>query len=224
MTKPTRPQSSAVCGPTIRVPIAQFLRSITLASCLFAAGVLTGCSGEKKQLEVIYSAAGANPTQGVAALRQAFFAKQITPSAAIDLAHERIDTLGDAASVAFAQSVLDFIAQCEPDISPKVINDFFWIRCGTLAANASAAAMKRGDIAGARRVVLAGPKSWQTEAYWRRQTAHDALASLVLHQSGESQEALDRLTNRPDLAEEVDAAKKLIEKEMRSKPRPRPKP
>jgi hypothetical protein len=121
--------------------------------------------------------------------------------------------------VAFAAAVLDFLEQVEPDLNPKVINDFSWIRVGSLAGNAAAAAQKAGDTAAARSVVLAGPKHWQGEVYWRQCPAHDALASLILFQSGEGEEALNRLRDRPELPEEVQAAKDMIEREMKKRPR-----
>ena len=50
--------------------------------------------------------------------------------------------------------------------------------------------------------------------------AHDALASIILFESGEGEQALARLNDRPDLPDEVQQVKDMIEKEMK-KPKPR---
>ena len=99
-----------------------------------------------------------------------------------------------------------------PDIDKQVLNEFFWLRIGTLAGNAAAAARKAGDLPTARALVLAKPRRWQTEIYWRQCPAHDALASMILFENGEGSEALRRLNDRPDLADEVQQAKEAIEK------------
>ncbi len=188
---------------------------------------LAACSSEKNRLEAIAAAASTGRAAQAAALRSAFFAQDITANGAIDLAYARVDRGGPnspstpptPADIAFAGAVLDFIDQAEPDIDKKVLNDFFWIRVGTLAGNAAAAARAAGDLPAARSLVLAGPKRWQNDAYWRQCPAHDALASMILFESGEGDEALNRLRDRPDLADDVQAAKATIEKELRKRPR-----
>lgn len=193
-----------------------------VAAVLVAAAVsLGGCKSGTKWLEGQYAAAAASPAGVSAALRKAFYEKTVTANAAIDLAHDRVEKAGDASSVAFARAVLDFTDQVEPDLEKAGVNEFFWVRLGTLAGSAAAAARKSGDLAGARAVVLAGPSRWRNEAYWRQHPAHDALASLVLHESGESDEALGRLRERGDLAEEVEQAKRKIEEDVKRRPRPR---
>ncbi len=181
---------------------------------------LPGCDSEPATLAGIQTTAATSRTQAATALRNAFYAKTITANGAINLAHVRFDTAGTsapptAADINFAGAVLDFIAQCEPDIDKKVLNEFFWMRIGTLAANAAAAAEKSGDTPLARSVVLAGPARWQTDIYWRQCPSHDALASIILFKSDEGALALQRLQDRPDLADEVVQAKTMIEQEMR---------
>ena len=182
--------------------------------------LLPGCDSEPATLATIQTTAATSRTAAATALRTAFYAKTITANGAIDLAHNRFDTAKGgppptATDINFAGAVLDFIAQCEPDIDKKVLNEFFWLRVGTLAANAAAAAESSGDTPLARSVVLAGPARWQTDLYWRQCPSHDALASIILFKSGEGPQAIQRLQDRPDLADEVVQAKTMIEQEMR---------
>ena len=182
--------------------------------------LLPSCDSEPATLATIQTTAATSRSAAATSLRNAFYAKTITANGAIDLAHDRFDTAKGgppptAADINFAGAVLDFIAQCEPDIDKKVINEFFWLRVGTLAANAAAAAETAGDTPLARSVVLAGPQRWQTDLYWRQCPSHDALASIILFKSGDGPEAIQRLQDRPDLADEVQQAKTMIEQEMR---------
>jgi hypothetical protein len=176
---------------------------------------LAGCNREPETLEAAYVTAKSSPPTAASDLRTAFAAQTITANGAINLAHERIDTLGDANAVGFARAVLDFIAQAEPEIEKKVLNEFFWMRVGTLAGKAAAAARTANDLPTARAVVLAGPKRWQNDIYWRQCPSHDALASMILYESGEGPQALQRLNDRPDLPEETLQAKEAIEQGMR---------
>ena len=203
------------CQTHRRVPCPNALlgAAVLLLSLSFVTG---GCKDEKASLEKIYAAApSAAPGKAAASLNAAFFAKEITANGAINLAHERLEKTGDAPSVAFAAAVLDFLAQVEPDIDKKIINDFFWMRVGTLAANSAAAARKADDRDAAYAVVLAGPKGWKTENYWLRHPAHDALASMILFEANEGDAALARLRDRADLDEQVVQAKEFIQSEMR---------
>ncbi len=208
-----------------RHTLTRHITTLGLATALSLTTV--ACTSEKDRLEAIAGAAATGRAAQAAALRSAFFAREITANGAIDLAYARVDrsspgapsTPPTPADIAFAGAVLDFLDQAEPDIDKKVINDFFWIRVGTLAGNAAAAARTAGDLPAARALVLAGPKRWQNDAYWRQCPAHDALASIILFESGEGDEALNRLRDRPDLAEDVQAAKNMIEKELKKRPR-----
>jgi hypothetical protein len=198
---------------------------------LLVVASLGACTSEKSRLEAAAKTAATNRAAAATALRNAFFARQITANGAIDMAYARVDgamaaaggtqpaRTPTAADVAFAGAVLDFIAQTEPDIDQKVANDFFWIRVGTLAGNAAAAAKAMGNTQLAADLVLAGPPRWQNDAYWRQCPAHDALASLLLFETDKGKEALDRLRDRPDLPDEVAQAKAMIEKEMKKRPR-----
>lgn len=203
------------CQTLPQVP-RQAVLAGAMALLLSLSFVLGGCRDEKASLEKTYVAAPSGaPGAAAASLRTAFFAEEITANGAINLAHERLEKAGDAPSVVFAAAVLDFLAQVEPDINKKVINDFFWMRVGTLAANAAAAARKADDREAAYAVVLAGPKGWKTENYWLQHPAHDALASVILFEANEGDAALARLRDRANLDDQVVQAKEFIESEMR---------
>jgi len=188
-----------------------------LALCLIALTVLGGCKSEKSRLEAVYAAAG-SATGGRAGaaneLRKQWGAKKVTMVEAVAMAHTKLDLPGDAASIAFAGAVLDVIEIVLPEIEPQT-NELFWIQTGTLAGKAAAVAFNGNDIPLARSLVLAGSDRWQNDAYWLRHPDHDAVASLILHRSGESKEAIGRLRSRPELSEETQAALDVIEKEWR---------
>lgn len=178
---------------------------------------MAGCKSEKSRLEDLYQAAGnASGGRGGVAneLRKQWGEGDITIVEAVGLAHTKLDTPGDAASVAFAGAVLDVVGMIMPDIESKT-NELFWIQVGTLAGKSAAVAFNGDDIPLARSLVLAGSDRWQTEAYWRQHPDHDAVASLILHKAGESKDALDRLRSRPELTGETQAAFDLIEREWR---------
>jgi hypothetical protein len=210
-----------------------------LLIALLCAAAPAACSSESSRLEAAYAAAGKTPgsvgtdTGGAPAasgaagpaaggmsaaankLQSMFYKKQITANEAMNLAHERLEKVGDQQSVNFAAAVLRFLIVIEPEIEKAKVNDFFWIRTGTLAGSAAAAAYANGNLAEARALVLGGTQRWQTEAYWHSHPAHDALAAKILHESGETQEALRRLKLRPYLDEDMQRVLDAIEKDVR---------
>lgn len=169
--------------------------------------VLSGCSEpEPVRLEKIYTLAATNPAGAQAEIVRQWTADDLTMQGALGLAHDRLDQRNDAASVAYATAVLGAIAQLEGPITKKNVNEFFWMRTGTLAGKAAAVSMSLANTAAANAVVLAGPTRWQTDAYWQQNPGHDALASYILHASGRTAEALSRLRSRPEMAPEVQKA------------------
>lgn len=184
---------------------------------VLAVVALGGCKSEKSRLDALYAAAGtAGSGRSAVAneLRKQWAAGNVTAVEAVNLAHTKLDSPGDGASIVFAGAVLDVLSVIQPDIEPKT-TELFWIQVGTLAGKSAAVAFKTNDIALARSLVLAGSERWQNEAYWRQHPDHDAVAALILHKSGESKEALERLRSRPDLGPETQQAYDLIEKEWR---------
>jgi hypothetical protein len=182
-----------------------------------ALAAMTACKSEASRLEEMYTAAGSGTGGRAAAgnsLRKEWAAGKVTMVEALNMAHTKLDSPGDAASIAFAGAVLDTVEIAQPDLESKT-NELFWIQIGTLAGKAAAVAFTAGDIPLARSLVLSGSDRWQTDAYWREHESHDALAAIVLHKSGESKVALDRLRSRPELGEETQAAFDQIEREWR---------
>lgn len=188
---------------------ARRMRVIGLLCCALA---LTACANEESEVAAI---AKLPPNTQANTLRTKYYAHEITAMAALNLAHDQIEKTGDAASVIFAGSVLAFLDQVEPDIDREKVNEFFWMRIGTLAANAAAKARAANDSPLARSLVLAGPDRWQTDAYWQQNPAHDALASMLMYENGEGAEAAARLKDRPQLLDEPAAALAEIEKGLK---------
>lgn len=195
-------------------------RRVALAAAWFVTLCLLPACGETEpqRLERLYALASTNPGAAQASLVTQWKAEQITMQGALGLAHDRVEQVADAGSVAFAGVVLGAIDELEGPIAQREINEFFWMRTGTLAANAAAAAYNGGSVPAARSLVLAGPDRWKTDDYWNRHPAHDALASYLLHLSGESQVAITRLRDRPDPAPEVLKAMEDITAAMRATP------
>lgn len=184
---------------------------------LVALAAMTACKSEESRLEEIYATAGSGTGGRAAAgnaLRKQSAQGKITIVEAVAFANDKLDSPGDAAAVSFAGAVLDTVEIALPDLESKT-NELFWIQIGTLAGKASAVAFTGGDVPLARSLVLAGSDRWQTDAYWHGHPAHDATASLLMHKSGESKEALARLRERPELVEETQAAYDEIEREWR---------
>lgn len=100
-------------------------------------------------------------------------------------------------AIAFAGAVLDAIAQSQLPLDPQF--ELFWMRVGGLACKSAEAAAAAGLFADARSLVLAGGHRWQTEFYWSRRPDHDALAAVILANTGSRLEAIQRLRSRPDL-------------------------
>ena len=195
------------------MPVPKWMLPLMLGAVV----VIAGCKSEKSRLEGLYAKA-ATPGSGRAAigneLRSQWAAGKVTIVEAVVMANLKLDSPGGSAAVVLAGAVLDTIEVVQPDIESQT-NEFFWIQTGTLAGKGAAVAFAAGDIPLARTLVLAGSDRWQTEAYWREHGAHDALASLVMHRSGESKEALERLRSRPELTAETQAAYDQIEREWR---------
>jgi hypothetical protein len=99
----------------------------------------------------------------------------------------------------FAGAVLDAIEALGAKLPQDSEREMFWMRVGGLAFAASEEAFANKRLAEARTLIFAGGVRWQNEAYWVRHSGHDALASVVLAQSGERGEARLRLENRSDI-------------------------
>lgn len=178
-----------------------------LAAFLAAAA---GCDGGNDRLRAVATLA-ASPTGGrsaaAAQLVKLMAEDKVTYEQAIDEAWNRIEALpeGPAAAGAsagateFAGAVLDAIAARQASMQTSGEYELFWMRVGGLAFKAAEEAHARGRTPEARSLVFAGGDRWQHDAYWNRRADHDALAAMVLAETGSRAEAISRLQSRADL-------------------------
>lgn len=167
---------------------------------------------EPVRLEKIYTASATSVATAQSQITAQWTADELRIMSALGMAHDRLDEKPNANSVAFALAVLGAIAELEGPITRKSdVNEFFWMRTGTLAGKAAAVAMRLNDVPTATAAVLAGPRRWQNDAYWMQNPAHDALVSYLLHMNGKTGEALARLRDRPEMAPEVQRAYEQIQ-------------
>lgn len=208
------PAAARVCTAMARPILPLLVTPMVLA--------VAACSeSEAERLERLYAqASAAGPAAAQAGLIAEWNAKAITLNNALNLAHERVEK-ADPGAVPFAMAVLGAIDALEGPIEKAGVNEFFWYRVGTLAGAAAAQALKARDLASARALVLAEPVRWQNDSFWLRHPDHDAMASLILHWSGESGAAVARLRARPDLDEGALAVLQRIEAESRSQQPPK---
>jgi hypothetical protein len=185
--------------------------------CLLVSLMVPGC-GKRVSAESYYAVAASGRSSAAAAMAADWRAQRLKLDDCITLASDRLTQKGDAASTAFAGAVLDMAGIIERELPQSGDYELFWIRIGSLAGLAAEKAALRHDYQEARSLVLAGPKRWQTEAFWRRHTQHDALASMMLFDSGEKAEALNRLRQRGDLDELQQAAYDTISRSAAPKP------
>lgn len=192
-----------------------------LLSVLVCVGAI-GCKGEKGRIIDAYEAAKTGGRKAAAnQLRQDWALKKITLAEAVNIAHAKLDA-AEPAAMAFAGGVLDTIALTSPkyrsteeSAGDVPVGEVPWGLVGALAAKSGQVAAEKDDFAMANTLVLAGSDLWESEDYWAANDAHDALASMVLHKSGKSQEAIDRLKSRAQLGEKAQEALDTIEREWR---------
>lgn len=217
-------------GPDLGRRVRRGLGRIAIA-LVAACMVPAGCESKERRLESLYLLAGTSAAKAATDAATEYSAGAITIQDLLGLAHDRVETRGDANSVAFAAVVLDLCAKNEAKLlgNPSV-NEFLWMRIGTLAGNSAARARALGDRGAARALVLGGPARWQSETYWNQNPEHDALASIILFEAGLTQEALNRLSARTDISEPARQAQEYIRSQMalqqqqREQKRPSPGP
>jgi hypothetical protein len=200
---------------TRRRSVGIFL-SAALAALIVADA--TGCDSPARRAAGYYSQAQAGRGAAAAAMAADWRANKILLDDCLDLAFDRVDNVGDTASLVFAGTVLDFAQLIEKELPQSGEMELFWSRLGGLAAASGQKASDAGDIKLARSLVLAGPMRWQSEAYWRLHPNHDALAAYVLFMSGEGAEAVRRLRSRADLEPVQQKALEDIQTGMRQAP------
>ena len=203
------------------------MRAVLILLLALACTIGAGCEEryEQRRLDRIVRQAQANRATGAADIERAARAGDFTWSSFVDRAFDELEAAAaDPARVpgalAFAGAVLDAGLTLERTVAPQQgagalasehplggLGPEFeikWLRVGRLAYTAAEQAQLAGRLADARSLILAGPARWQNEHYWRRYPDHDALAAIILAQSGERAQAIQRLRSRPDLAPPAD--------------------
>ncbi|XVJ58613.1 MAG: hypothetical protein HEQ23_04115 [Tepidisphaera sp.] len=190
----------------------QWHRSIACAALALTATIGSGCDREQDRVQATASLA-ASPAGGRAAAAAQFVrlmaAGKVTTETMIDSAWNAVDQAAAGTNAqasidatTFAGAVLDAIAAREPELLKQVGGgefELFWMKVGGLAYKAAEEAHAKGRVAEALTLVFGGGGRWQTEAYWNRQSHHDAVAALVLFKSGQRAQAVQRLESRADL-------------------------
>ncbi len=172
----------------------QILRFGTLVALLITL-FIAGCGkGSDQILSDLAAQAVVSRPAAASAMVKAQAEGSIKFSEAMDLAFEKLEAGEDA--TAFCGAVLDFGYQIRNDLPQSGEFLIFYRRMGQLAARSAQLAYEKGRLNEARSLVLAGPKRWQDESYWRAYPNHDALASIILFQTGEHREAIGRLQER----------------------------
>lgn len=180
------------------------------------------CSRPSSPLDAAAATAAA-PAGGRAAAANeivtAWRAKLVTFDDALELASRHIESAAtgtpmsgratatrSADATAFAGAVLDALLTVRSELPKNADLTIFWIRVGRLAFRAAEEAHASGRLADAAALVEAGPRDWQNDAYWHLYPDHDALAAVIIAQSGDPMKAMRRLESRVELkgpAEEV---------------------
>lgn len=176
--------------------------------------VLVGCVRAPDPIDRFAAQAAINRPAAAVAMATAFRAGEATFNDFLDRAHAMLDT-GDPGATAFAGAVLDMGVAIEDALPKGGEFEIFWFRVGRLACRSAQAAAEAGRVPEARTLVLAGPERWRTEAYWLRYPDHDGLASMILHATGSTAEAIGRLRDRSVLQGEAAEALELIENRRR---------
>lgn len=198
------------------LPRPRFAAVFLLAASLAA---LASCDRPSDRIKAT-AALAASPAGGRAAAAAQFSslmaAGKVTTDRMIDAAWDAVDAASakdDAKAstdaTVFAGAVLDAVAARESFLFTGGEYEFFWMKVGGLAFKAAEEAHAKGRYAEAATLVFAGGQRWQHDAYWNRQSHHDAVAALILFKTGKRAEAVQRLESRADLkapADEVLAA------------------
>lgn len=174
---------------------------------------LSGCGQEAALLDSVHARAASDRDAASAELVRLWRADRITLDAALNAAHEALESIeGDGqGATAFAGAVLDFAQAIEREIPVEPERSLILLRrIGQLAFKSANAAHERDRLEEARSLVLSGPERWQTDTYWERYPAHDALASLILARSGEYTRAVGRLVARRVLTAEAEEMLRIL--------------
>ncbi len=178
---------------------ARLLSCLLAVALLAAVGNLAGCMSKLDRAKLFYRQATTSRSATATAMAAAWRKEEIKLDDCLNLAFDHLDKEGDAAAIAFAGAVLDFAGEIERELPQQGEFMLLWFRIGGLAGDASTKAYNAGDFVTARSIVLAGPKKWQTDAYWERHPNHDALAARLMFLTGQQPESLKWLRRHDDM-------------------------
>lgn len=172
---------------------------------------------KKDRAALYYKQATTSRSAAATAMAADWKAEKILLDDCMNLAFERIEKDGDAASLEFAGAVLDFAAQVQRDLPQGDQYLMMYFRFGGLAGQAATIAYNNGDYAAGRSLVLAGPAKWQSDAYWDRHPNHDALVARLMFLTGEESQALRWLRRHDAMDDELRRAENEIIAAQRAK-------
>ncbi|MCC6676696.1 MAG: hypothetical protein IT436_06090 [Phycisphaerales bacterium] len=189
--------------------ISRAIPAILILLGLVGLTLIPGCGDPQQvRLQRLAAAAKANRATAGPMIAAAYAKDGDTIDLLMAMAADQMEKGQDA--TALAGAVLDATQLLGKQLPQGEEFLIFWTRIGRLAFQSALFAYQKGDIEGARDLVLAGAPRWQTEQYWLRYTDHDALASIILYQTGQQQEAVMRLRARPVLTGDAEETLKKL--------------
>lgn len=180
-------------------------RAIALVALAILISPIPACDQKPRLLAGVVAQSGTNRSAAAASIAGLIRRGKLSSDEVLTLAHDKLAAGEDATP--FAGAVLDALVLLDGELADGGEFEIFYRRIGRLALAAAMRAIEKERFDEAAELVFAGPKRWQTEAYWLRYTDHDALASMLLARTGKRREAVDRLRSRPVL--EGDAAEAM---------------
>ncbi len=180
-------------------------RVICIVSLCIASAFLPACDQKPQLIAGVVTQASTSRSTAAANIAALIKQGKLTTDEMLTLAFDKLERGEDA--TAFAGAVLDSFVMLEGWLPDAQEFEIFYRRVGRLALVAAMRAAEKDRFDEARELVFAGPKRWQSEAYWLRYPDHDALASMLMARTGEKQGAIERLRSRPVL--EGDAAEAM---------------
>lgn len=182
-----------------------FRHAIALVALAILISPIPACDQKPRLLAGVVAQSGTNRSAAAASIAGLIRRGKLSSDEVLTLAHDKLAAGEDATP--FAGAVLDALVLLDGELADGGEFEIFYRRIGRLALAAAMRAIEKERFDEAAELVFAGPKRWQTEAYWLRYTDHDALASMLLARTGKRREAVDRLRSRPVL--EGDAAEAM---------------
>lgn len=193
-----------------------------IGALIAGAVALPGCTSKKQRAVEYYKVAPTGRATAASAMAADWRAGKLLLDDCMDLAFDRLEAPGDAASLAFAGAVLDFAAQVQRELPQGDEYLLLYQRLGGLAGHAATVAYNLGDYPTGRSLVLAGPAKWQSDVYWFGHPNHDALVGRLMYLTGEEAQAFRWLRRHDDMDPELQRALGEITAHRAARPAPAP--